>query len=504
MKGASDVDSTHPRTVSTSTSSRAPRQARAARRTGWRRSYARRLALSDLLVLAWVVYGTQILWFGFAPREVAGLNDVTYWAFSAVLVGAWMLALALADTRSPRVMGVGSTEYVRVADASLRLFGLVAILAFLLRIDVARGFLLISLPLGIVVLTLERWLWRKWLVAHRVTGRYSARVVLVGSEGTVAQVGREFERSPGAGYRVVGACTASTRRGGTVEGTSIPRLGDVDDLFEVLTKTGADTVAVTSTDDLPAEKVKQISWRLESGRQHLVLAPNILDIAGPRIHTRPVAGLPLIHVETPRFTRGQRVTKRTFDVCASLGLIVVLSPLLVAVAVAVAATSAGGVLYRHRRVGMQGQSFDMLKFRSMRKDADRELARLLARQGTSDRPLFKVTDDPRITAVGRFIRKHSLDELPQLFNVLGGSMSIVGPRPQIAAEVALYSPSARRRLLARPGMTGLWQVNGRSALSWEEAVRLDLYYVENWSFLGDLAILLRTVKEVIAPGDRAH
>jgi exopolysaccharide biosynthesis polyprenyl glycosylphosphotransferase len=250
--------------------------------------------------------------------------------------------------------------------------------------------------------------------------------------------------------------------------------------------------------------VKQISWALEPGRQHLVLAPSITDIAGPRLHTRPVAGLPLVHVETPKFSRGQRFAKRSFDIVAATLLIFLASPVLLAVATGVKATSPGPLLFRQERIGLRGIPFQMLKFRSMRVGADAELKALLDAQGTSERPLFKVKDDPRITSIGRFIRKYSLDELPQLFNVLGGSMSLVGPRPQVAAEVALYTDAARRRLLARPGITGLWQVSGRSSLDWDQTVRLDLYYVENWSLLGDIAILAKTVKTVVSPGETAH
>ncbi|WP_109210444.1 MULTISPECIES: sugar transferase [Microbacterium] len=477
---------------------------RAAAGENWRRRYARRLWISDVVVLVWVVYGTQILWLGIEPVEVSGLGPLSYWLFSAALVAGWILALAWADTRSYRVIGVGNAEYVRVADASFRLFGLIAIISFLFRIDVARGFLLISLPLGIVMLILERWLWRQWLAAKRSIGEYSARVLLVGSELSVGQIARELQRSPAAGYLVVGACVPTGRIAGTLHGTDIPIMGNVAAFEEAIAVTAADTVAVTSTDDLPPSKVKQISWSLEAGRQHLVLAPSILDIAGPRIHTRPVAGLPLIHVETPRFSAGQRFTKRSFDILVSAVLILLLSPILLTVAAIVRLSSPGPVLFRHERIGLNGAPFQIYKFRSMRVGADAELTALLETQGTSTEPLFKIKHDPRITPVGRFIRKYSLDELPQLFNVLGGSMSLVGPRPQVAAEVALYTEPARRRLLARPGITGLWQVSGRSALSWDEAVKLDLYYVENWSLLGDLAILVKTARVVLTPGEGAH
>ncbi|MCP2638118.1 sugar transferase [Microbacterium sp. HD4P20] len=479
-------------------------------RTPWRRAYANRLLLSDLFVLAWAVYGTQLLWFGWgnaqvAIREDARLSEISYWLFSGGLVLAWMWALSLMDSRDYRVIGAGNTEYVRVARASIGLFGFIAILAFLLRVDVARGYLLIALPLGVTMLLLERWLWRQWLVAYRTIGEYSARVLLVGSTESVAQIARELLRTPSAGYTVVGACTPTGRLADTIPGTSIPVMGNVDSVDKAIAATGADTVAVTSTDDLPPMKVKQISWSLEAGRQHLVLAPSITDIAGPRIHTRPVAGLPLIHVETPKFSRGQRFLKRTVDLVASLMGVVVLSPLFAFLAITVRLTSRGPVLFRQTRVGLRGKEFRMLKFRSMVVNAEDMLEQLSKQQrDAGNEVLFKMKNDPRVTPIGRIMRKYSLDELPQLFNVLGGSMSLVGPRPPLPSEVAKYADHVHRRFLAKPGVTGLWQVSGRSSLSWEESVRLDLSYVENWSLLGDIVIIMKTGKAALAPGETAH
>lgn len=474
----------------------------------WRQRYARRLRVTDFLVLVWVAYGTQILWLGWGQNDVVSsggtVPEVSYWVFSGILVTVWMIALSLVDSRSDRVVGVGITEYVRVARASFGVFGAIAILAFLLRFDVARGYLLIALPLGVILLVLTRWMWRQWLIAQRKMGSYAARVLLVGSRQSVAAIARELGRAPQAGYHVVGACVPSGTVADMLDGTDIPIMGNVNAVERAMAATHADTVAVTSTDDLPPNKVKEISWSLEAGHHHLVLAPSITDIAGPRIHTRPVSGLPLIHVETPRFTAGQRFAKRTTDIIGAGLIAVLLSPVLAIVALTVKCTSPGPVLYRQERVGFKGHPFGMLKFRSMRVGADRELKALLEQQGTDTKPLFKIKDDPRITPVGRVIRKYSLDELPQLLNVLGGSMSLVGPRPQIADEVALYSDAARRRLLTRPGITGLWQVSGRSTTTWEEAVKLDLYYVENWSFVGDVAILAKTARAVLAPGSSAH
>ena len=265
------------------------------------------------------------------------------------------------------------------------------------------------------------------------------------------------------------------------------------------------TVAVTSTDELPPDKVKQISWGLEAGKQHLVLAPSIVDIAGPRIHMRPVAGLPLIHVETPRFSRGQRVTKRAMDVlCAGLG-VVLISPILAFLAMSIRLSSEGPVFFRQTRVGLGGKEFSMIKFRSMVTNAEELLAELeKENRDAGNEVLFKMKNDPRVTPIGRIMRKFSLDELPQLFNVLGGSMSLVGPRPPLPKEVALYATHVHRRFLVKPGITGLWQVSGRSSLSWEDSVRLDLSYVENWSLVQDAVILAKTAKAALAPGETAH
>lgn len=479
------------------------------KQSNWRRRYARRLLLTDFLVLVWVVFGAQIVWFGtgnvdLAIHNDARISDVSYWIFSAGLVLLWMWALSLIDSRSERVIGTGTTEYVRVASASITLFGFIAIGAFLLKVEVARGYLLISLPAGILVLVFVRWMWRQWLIAHRSMNEYSARVLLVGSPDSVTQIARELDRTPSAGYRVVGACTTSNGRSLTVSGSELSVLGGIDDVDAAIAATGADTVAVTSTDELPPDKVKQISWRLEAGKQHLVLAPSIVDIAGPRIHTRPVAGLPLIHVETPRFSKGQLFLKRTVDIVASVLGVIALSPLLAFLAISVRLSSEGPIFFRQTRVGIRGEEFTMIKFRSMVVNAEDLLARLTERQrDAGNEILFKMRNDPRATPVGRIMRKFSLDELPQLFNVIGGSMSLVGPRPPLPSEVAQYADHVHRRFVVKPGITGLWQVSGRSTLSWEETVRLDLSYVENWSLLTDAAIVAKTARAVLAPGRSA-
>lgn len=475
----------------------------------WRLVYARRLAFTDALVLIWVVFGTQLVWFDFDQASTDVGFDMTrvmvsYTAISIVLIVAWLLVLRVFGTREARLVGNGNTEYKLIADASVRLFGLVAIVAFLFKLDLARGYFLVAFPMGILVLLLSRWMWRQWLSVQRAHGKYSSLVLLVGSADSAEHIAAELGRSTDSGYRVVGACVPTGQVGGTLGSTNIPVSGTVDTVLQALEVTGADTVIITSSDELTPVRVRQLSWSLEPGRQHLIVAPSLTDIGGPRIHTRPVAGLPLIHVETPRYEGRKRFSKRLFDVLGSGAILLVASPVLLVVALLVKFTSPGPVLYRQERIGLHGEPFHMLKFRSMRVNADDELAALLAQQGTHDRPLFKVQNDPRLTRVGATLRKFSLDEFPQLINVFRGDMSLVGPRPQREGEVALYDSAAKRRLIVQPGMTGLWQVSGRSALSWEDAIRLDLYYVENWSLMGDVVILWRTIRAVVAPGKEAH
>ncbi|WP_248283283.1 sugar transferase [Cryobacterium arcticum] len=468
----------------------------------WRDTYATRLAVTDFLVLIWVVFGVQIAWFGVTTSDIqfrGRFNEVavSYTVFSVSIIAAWMLILGIYGSRGYRVLGTGPQEYKQVADATVRLFGLVAIISFLFHVDIARGYILMAFPIGLGVLMLSRWMWRQWLGVQRLGGRFSSRVLLVGSEASATHLARELARQPAAGYLVVGACIPSGFIADYLPGTRIPVFSNVQKLQAAMAAVNADTVVVTSSDELPPDRMRELSWSLEPGRQHLVVAPSLTDIGGPRIHTRPVAGLPLIHVETPRYEGMKLYTKRGFDLLGSSLLILCLSPFLAIIAIAIRLSTPGSVLFRQDRVGINGHHFNMLKFRSMVTDAEAQLAEL---QDLSEgnAVMFKMKDDPRITPIGKFLRRFSLDELPQLFNVFGGTMSLVGPRPPLEREVSEYENHVHRRFLVKPGITGLWQVSGRSNLSWEDTVRLDLYYVENWSMTGDITILWRTAKAVLA------
>jgi len=243
--------------------------------------------------------------------------------------------------------------------------------------------------------------------------------------------------------------------------------------------------------------LQALAWRLEGTGIRLVMAPSVTDIAGPRIVVRPVQGLPLLHVEDPELRAGQRVLKSSIDRLVAAVALVAMAPAFVAIALAITLTSRGPVLFGQQRVGLRGgRTFTIWKFRTMVDGADRRVGEV-AHLNEHDGPLFKIRRDPRVTPVGRWLRRFSIDELPQLVNVLRGDMSLVGPRPPLPSEVAGYGAEAHRRLLVKPGMTGLWQVGGRALLPWEEAVRLDLYYVENWSIALDLMVLWKTLGAVL-------
>ena len=275
----------------------------------------------------------------------------------------------------------------------------------------------------------------------------------------------------------------------------IPVVGDYASLTRALDEVRADTAIFTGADTIDPRGMREIGWELETTSTNLIVAPALTDVAGPRIHARPVAGLPLIQVDYPEFEGRKYAAKRAFDLIVSFLALVVLSPLLIVIAIMVRRDSPGPALFHQERVGLNGKRFSMLKYRSMVVDAESQLPSLLDNTDGNG-VLFKLRSDPRVTRIGAALRRHSLDELPQLLNVLRGDMSLVGPRPPLASEVERYDEWARRRLLVRPGLTGLWQTQGRSDLSWEDSVRLDLYYVENWSLTGDIIILYRTVRSV--------
>jgi len=324
------------------------------------------------------------------------------------------------------------------------------------------------------------------------------RVVVVGTAPTAQALVNQLQGEPMAGLGVVAACVSGRERslrGGLA--ADIPVVGGLEDVLEALVRVQADTIAVAASTGMDGEALRRLSYALEGTGLDLLVAPALTNVTGTRVSIRPIAGLPLLHVNEPELEGARKLVKTVFDRGVALVGLVLLSPMLLGVAIAVRLTTPGPALFRQTRVGRGGELFRMWKFRSMYIDAEQRRAELAHRNESDGGILFKVRDDPRITPLGRRLRAYSLDELPQLVNVVRGQMSLVGPRPPLPTEVERYEGHTHRRLLVKPGITGLWQVSGRSDLSWDDTVRLDLQYVENWSLGLDLAVLVKTVLTVV-------
>jgi exopolysaccharide biosynthesis polyprenyl glycosylphosphotransferase len=406
----------------------------------------------------------------------------------------WTIALTLSGGYDGRFIGTGSDEFRKVLNAGVSLTAALAIFSYVLNSELSRLFLLIAIP-GVTVLDLiGRFCLRKWLHSMRDSGRFMLPVIAVGHEAGVADLIRELGRDRYHGMQVVAVCIADSASREEIAG--VPVFGDLDQVANAVRSYEASSVAVTACPEIDAAKLRGLAWQLEKTGTDLCVAPSLLDVAGPRTTVRPTAGLTLLHVDHPQLSGTRQAVKSLFDRVMAGFALLFLSPVFLGLAMAIKMHDRGPALFIQTRVGKDGRTFRIFKFRTMVVDAEKRLAML---QASDDRDgvLFKMRRDPRVTALGARLRKWSMDELPQLFNVLLGDMSLVGPRPALPSEAEQYADHVRRRLVVKPGLTGLWQVNGRSDLSWEESVRLDLRYVENWSFALDLQILWKTISVII-------
>jgi exopolysaccharide biosynthesis polyprenyl glycosylphosphotransferase len=433
-----------------------------------------------------------VLW---VHRAALGVAEPLLWAAGGLVV-AWPLLLAATGAYSPRAFGTGSDEYHRVGRAGFLLLAALGFVSYAAALDLSRGLVVVAVPALTVATLVGRYAARSWLQRLRARGSCTTRVIVVGRGGAVLELVDRVRRERFAGMDVVAACVTPADRDRVRDALQVP-VGGLDDVVTMAGRLGADTIAVTSASETAAQYLRQLSWQLEGTGIELLVAPGLIEVAGPRLHIRPFEGLPLLSVEQPRFEGWRRVVTGGLDRTVAGLALLLLAPVMLGIALTVKLGSTGPVLYRQERVGVNGRTFTMLKFRSMVVDADRQVEALSA-DNISDGLLFKMRVDPRVTPVGRLLRRLSLDELPQLLNVLGGSMSLVGPRPPLPGEVARYDTQVSRRLLVKPGLTGLWQISGRSDLPWEEAVRLDLRYVENWSMAMDLLILVKTFRAVLS------
>jgi exopolysaccharide biosynthesis polyprenyl glycosylphosphotransferase len=461
-------------------------------RHSWRRRYQTVVQRIDVAVVVASVGLTHLV----AQRAA---YEPLHAAAAVVVALGWIVALRLVRSTAPSILGHGVQKYARVVRATFATFGVVGATAALLRTELAWPYLAFSLPVAGLLLLASRKGLRSWLVTRRAArGEFVTDVLTIGSVRSAARLDGHFERHPEAGMRVMGVWLADEESPAQselgVSGGTVPVFGAGATLAEVVAETGASTVVVTYGEHLGDHGVRELAWELHGLGASLPVSPYVTDVAAPRLDLQLVGSMPLLHVETPSFEGATRVNKRAFDVVLSGLALLVLLPVMGAIAAAVKLTSRGPVIYRSERVGAGAVPFEMLKFRTMVIDADALLADLTS---DSDGLMFKMRHDPRVTPLGGVLRRFSLDELPQLVNVLRGEMSIVGPRPPLPAEVDQYDANVGRRLLVKQGLTGLWQVSGRSDLSWEDSVRLDLDYVENWSMRRDLAIIWQTFRAVL-------
>jgi exopolysaccharide biosynthesis polyprenyl glycosylphosphotransferase len=444
------------------------------------------------------------IWACYAFRSKATLHDVEvlgwhvdYSTLALLSVPVWLVSLGLAGAYQPPRPAEELKEYRIPVVVGLRLAAIAAICSFALKAELSRSLLLIYIPTLIAAALLGRWVVHRSLRAVRQRGHALIPLMLVGDEHAVRRFADHLFRDRSHGYQVVGACVPGAARTLTTRGRTFPVVGTPDDLVSAARHLGAESVAVAGPTPFEELTLQQVAWRLERSGIDLMVAPDVADLAGPRIRITPLTGLPLLHITEPRLDGLSRKAKAWCERILAVPITIVACPVLLLVTVAVLIDSGRPVLYRQTRVGYRGRQFQILKFRTMVADADTRLIDLVNRN-EHDGALFKIRRDPRMTRLGRWLRKYSLDELPQLLNVLTGDMVLIGPRPCRPQEIERFGPAESRRFLAHPGMTGLWQVSGRSDLPWEDAVRCDLYYVENWSPLLDFMIMCRTVRVVVA------
>jgi exopolysaccharide biosynthesis polyprenyl glycosylphosphotransferase len=455
----------------------------------WTRTYLRSAVLTDFACA--LTAGVLALAVHFLDK---GYLRFSYLAFTVALPALWCGSVALSGGYEARFIGAGSDEFRRVMNAAVGLAACLAVVSYVLKPDFARHYVMIALPSVAIFDLAARYGLRKRLHKRRGQGSCMQHVVAVGHPQAVADLVAMLSRDKFNGLRVVGACLAGRAELDEIAG--VPVCGGLGTVSTAVERYGADTVAVVACPEMNGIRLRELAWQLEETGTDLCVAPALLDVAGPRTTIRPVAGLPLLQVDHPELAGGKQVIKAVFDRAAAGLALILLAPLFAVIAIAIRVDDQRPVFFRQTRVGLDGRTFKLCKFRTMVVDAEKRLSELeMLNEGAG--VLFKMRRDPRVTRVGARLRRWSLDELPQLFNVLNGDMSLVGPRPALPREVARYGDHMRRRLVVKPGITGLWQVSGRSGLPWEEAFRLDLRYVDNWSLALDLQILWKTWSAVV-------
>jgi exopolysaccharide biosynthesis polyprenyl glycosylphosphotransferase len=449
----------------------------------WKPKLRKNLALFDLLTLIFSI--SFVLTLRFPNTWQGRLSDyeLRNIVLSLLVLGSWLFFLWFNGSRDINILGFGADEYKRLINATLLSFTFIAFISYIFKLEISRGFVLLVFPFGLLFLFIVRRVLRRRLLRARHYGRYISRVLLLHS-GVSDPVEARLAQAQHAGFSIVHKIV-------TAENLKF----EIRDIVENALSNNCDQIMVGQSAVISAAELRKLGWALEATNIDLIVAPAVTEIAGPRLKVSNVEGLPLLHLEQPDFSGASRVAKRLLDLSLSIVGLIFISPFLIVIALIIKLYDRGSVLYFQKRIGQNNKEFTVYKFRTMYEGSHEQRAKIMA-ETNKDPRLAKDPQDPRVTKPGLFLRRWSIDEIPQIINVIKGEMSLVGPRPPLAEEVNKYEKSETRRLLVKPGLTGLWQVSGRSELDWEDAVRLDLYYVENWSLTLDILIIIRTAAAV--------
>jgi exopolysaccharide biosynthesis polyprenyl glycosylphosphotransferase len=450
----------------------------------WKKFLQNKIIIIDFIVLFISIFVILFLRF---PEILKG--EIKNYEIRNIIVAflvyiLWLFFLSLNGSRDLKILGFGADEYKRLTSSTLLSFTSIAFISYIFKLEISRAFVLLVFPIGLFSLFLSRRILRKNLLKDRLQGKYLSKVLLVISKD-VDPVEARLNLAQHAGFKIILKFQINSKKD-----------LDVKKIISEAQANQCDKIIIGQSASITAEELRILGWALEKTNIDLVVAPAVTEIAGPRLKVSNVEGLPLLHLEQPSFSGFARFIKRMLDVSLTILGLILISPILIIISILIKTFDSGSIFYKQKRIGQNNKEFIVYKFRTMH-EGSHEL-REKAMEGINKDPrLSKNPQDPRITKPGLFLRRWSIDEIPQLINVLKGEMSLVGPRPPLVEEVTKYEHSEKRRLLVKPGLTGLWQVSGRSELDWEDAVRLDLYYIENWSLTLDLLIIIRTFAAVL-------
>jgi exopolysaccharide biosynthesis polyprenyl glycosylphosphotransferase len=460
----------------------------------WQRRYRTALVLLD--VTAGSIGAATA--FVVRPGEDAWVwSPLVYLSVSAAAPLVWATVLGGVRSHDPGRLGHAPADRRDVIASVLLVLAAVAWLTWATTIEVPRDYVLLAVAVAAGASLISRTVLRLRLRSRRARGECQQRVLAVGRVRSVDALVQQIRRDKDHAARVVGCCLPKPPQSDSLYLGGVPVMGGFTDVVTAVQSAQADTVAVLPCPELDPVDLRRLAWALEDQAPRFVMIPGLVDVAGPRLAVGPVGNLAALQVRHARLSGPGWLVKGVADRLIAALALILLSPLMLTLTVLIRLTSPGPALFRQTRIGIDGREFTLLKFRTMYQDAEERRAELTQQNINDDGLLFKVRDDPRVTRVGAVLRRWSLDELPQLLNILTGDMSLVGPRPPLPTEVAGYGAYVWRRLAVKPGLTGLWQISGRSDLSWDEAVRLDLEYVDNWSLSLDAFVLARTIPAVL-------